>query len=246
LYDAKMQAADQRRENLRPVRQRYRPLIDRALELDPKLGAAYFARAMWGDYPRDASATSDNPLMVARERDFRQGEIDVLPRWITVDLYGHACLRGSREHLRPWRAYAGPVAGEPAARLSEVDLAPEEAQPLFDQLMRRIPPEHGVTFSSVDQTIQNLVLVIAPNVGGVLALAIGIRGAPVALAIVGFLAFVLFLLAPLASILVKSVQDKAGAFVGTMASSHPASTARTSAARTRALVNPRPPASIVP
>jgi TolB-like protein/DNA-binding winged helix-turn-helix (wHTH) protein/Tfp pilus assembly protein PilF len=73
LYDARMQAADQRRENLRLVRQRYRHLIDRSLELDPKLGAAYFARAMWGDYPRDASATSDNPLIVALERDFRQG-----------------------------------------------------------------------------------------------------------------------------------------------------------------------------
>ncbi len=73
LYDAKMQAADQRRENLRLARQRYRPLIDRSLELDPKLGAAYFARAMWGDEPYDASATSHNPLIVARERDFRQG-----------------------------------------------------------------------------------------------------------------------------------------------------------------------------
>src|SRR5450631_2776218 len=73
LYDARMQAADQRREDLRPVRQRYRHLIDGALELDPKLGAAYFARAMWADEPYDASATSDNPLIVARERDFRQG-----------------------------------------------------------------------------------------------------------------------------------------------------------------------------
>ena len=73
LYDARMQAADQRREDLRPARQRYRHLIDRALELDPKLGAAYFARAMWGDEPHDAGATSDNPLIVARERDFRQG-----------------------------------------------------------------------------------------------------------------------------------------------------------------------------
>ena len=73
LYDAKMQAADQRRENLRPVRQRYRHLIDRALELDPKLGSAYFARAMWGDEPYDAGATRDNPLIVARELDFRQG-----------------------------------------------------------------------------------------------------------------------------------------------------------------------------
>ena len=73
LYDARMQAADQRREDLRPVRQRYRPLIDRALELDPKLGAAYFARAMWADEPHDASATSDNPVIVARALDFRQG-----------------------------------------------------------------------------------------------------------------------------------------------------------------------------
>jgi tetratricopeptide (TPR) repeat protein len=73
LYDAKMQAADQRREDLRPLRQRYRPLIDRSLELDPKLGAAYFARAMWADEPYDASATSDNSLIVARELDFRQG-----------------------------------------------------------------------------------------------------------------------------------------------------------------------------
>jgi TolB-like protein/Tfp pilus assembly protein PilF len=73
LYDARMQAADQRRENLRLARQRYRHLIDRALELDPKLGTAYFARAMWAEEPHDASATSDNPLIVARALDFRQG-----------------------------------------------------------------------------------------------------------------------------------------------------------------------------
>ena len=73
LYDARMQAADQRREDLRLARKRYGHLVDRALELDPKLGAAYFARAMWGDEPHDASAISVNPLIVARERDFRQG-----------------------------------------------------------------------------------------------------------------------------------------------------------------------------
>jgi TolB-like protein/DNA-binding winged helix-turn-helix (wHTH) protein len=72
LYDARMQATNQRWEDLRPVRQRYRHLIDRALELDPKLGSAYFARAMWGDEPNSASATPDNPL-IAQERDFRQG-----------------------------------------------------------------------------------------------------------------------------------------------------------------------------
>ena len=73
LYDARMQAADQRREDLTLVRQRYSHLIDRALELDPKSGAAYFARAMWEEQPNDASATSTNPLIITRERDFRQG-----------------------------------------------------------------------------------------------------------------------------------------------------------------------------
>ncbi len=68
-----MQAADQRREDLRPVRQRNRHLIDRSLELDPKLGDAYFARAMWGDQPYDTGATASSPLEQARELDFRQG-----------------------------------------------------------------------------------------------------------------------------------------------------------------------------
>src|SRR4029077_5186583 len=62
-----------RREDLTLARKRYRHLVGRALELDPKLGAAYFARAMWGNEPHDAGATSDNPLIVAREGDFRQG-----------------------------------------------------------------------------------------------------------------------------------------------------------------------------
>ena len=73
LYDARMQAADQRREDLRSVRQRYRHLIDRALELDPKLGSAYFARAMWGNEPNDTGATWGNASNAARELDFRQG-----------------------------------------------------------------------------------------------------------------------------------------------------------------------------
>ena len=63
---------------------------------------------------------------------------------------------------------------------------------LFDQLMRRIPVEHGVTFSSVDQSLQNLAIVIAPNVGGILALAIGVRWSLVVVAVVGFVAFLLF------------------------------------------------------
>lgn len=54
LYDARLQAAHLRHENLGPVRQRFRPLIDRALQIDPDSGAAYFARAMWADAPFEA------------------------------------------------------------------------------------------------------------------------------------------------------------------------------------------------
>jgi len=65
---------------------------------------------------------------------------------------------------------------------------------LFDAMLRRIPTQHGVTFSSVDQSLQNLALVITPNVGGLIALAFGVRWALVVVAALAFLAFVLFLL----------------------------------------------------
>jgi predicted MFS family arabinose efflux permease len=63
---------------------------------------------------------------------------------------------------------------------------------MFDQFMRRVPLEHGVTFSSVDQSVQNLALVIAPNIGGALAVAFGIRTALLVVALLGAVAFVLF------------------------------------------------------
>ncbi len=63
---------------------------------------------------------------------------------------------------------------------------------LFDGLMRRIPAEQGVTFSSVDQSIQNFALVVAPNVGGILALTVGVRETLLVVAAVGFVAFALF------------------------------------------------------
>jgi predicted MFS family arabinose efflux permease len=63
---------------------------------------------------------------------------------------------------------------------------------MFDQFMRRIPSEHGVTFSSVDQSVQNLALVLAPNVGGVIAAAFGARVALLVVALVGAAAFALF------------------------------------------------------
>ncbi len=62
LYDAHMQAADGRSQDLAALRERYRPLIDQALTIDPQSGSAYFARAMWGS--TDANI---------READFRRG-----------------------------------------------------------------------------------------------------------------------------------------------------------------------------
>lgn len=65
---------------------------------------------------------------------------------------------------------------------------------MFDAFMHRIPPEHGVTFSSVDQSLQNFALVVAPNVGGLVALALGVREALLVVAVVGFAAAALFAL----------------------------------------------------
>jgi TolB-like protein/DNA-binding winged helix-turn-helix (wHTH) protein len=47
LYDAHMQAVGLRHDDLQAARKRYRPLLDRALSLDPQSGAAWYARAMW-------------------------------------------------------------------------------------------------------------------------------------------------------------------------------------------------------
>jgi TolB-like protein/DNA-binding winged helix-turn-helix (wHTH) protein len=62
LYDARMQAASGRSQDLAPLRERYAPLIEQALAIDPRSGTAYFARAMWG--------STD---VTAREADFRRG-----------------------------------------------------------------------------------------------------------------------------------------------------------------------------
>jgi transcriptional activator of cad operon len=49
LYDARMQSAAIRFEDTEAARRRYRPLIERALALDPHSGAVLFAQAMWED-----------------------------------------------------------------------------------------------------------------------------------------------------------------------------------------------------
>jgi predicted MFS family arabinose efflux permease len=49
-----------------------------------------------------------------------------------------------------------------------------------------------VTFSSVDQSVQNLALVVAPNLGGLLAVVLGVRETLLVVAFVTAVAFVLF------------------------------------------------------
>jgi hypothetical protein len=48
---------------------------------------------------------------------------------------------------------------------------------LFDELMKRIPRPHGVTFTSIDTTLVNAASIFAPLLGGAIAVALGIEAA---------------------------------------------------------------------
>ncbi|MBI2781621.1 MAG: MFS transporter [Chloroflexi bacterium] len=65
---------------------------------------------------------------------------------------------------------------------------------MFDQMLRTIPAEHGVTFSSVDQSLSNAAIMIAPVVGGLLTVAFGVRETLLVVSLVGLVALVLFAL----------------------------------------------------
>ena len=66
LYDARMQAAALRFEDTDATRRENRPLIERALALDPNSGAVLFARAMWEELD---VATRDAIFREAARRD---------------------------------------------------------------------------------------------------------------------------------------------------------------------------------
>jgi TolB-like protein/DNA-binding winged helix-turn-helix (wHTH) protein len=53
LYDARMQAADLRKEDLGPLRARYASLLTNALKQEPNSGEGLFAKAMWWGAPAD-------------------------------------------------------------------------------------------------------------------------------------------------------------------------------------------------
>jgi len=53
LFDAKMQGASLRLDDLASYRARYSPFLDRAMRIDAEAGPALFAKAMWSDQPFD-------------------------------------------------------------------------------------------------------------------------------------------------------------------------------------------------
>jgi TolB-like protein len=57
LFDARMQAADLRKDDIGPIRKQYQPLLDKALRIDPSSGEALFAQAMWANAPRAERAS---------------------------------------------------------------------------------------------------------------------------------------------------------------------------------------------
>ena len=65
---------------------------------------------------------------------------------------------------------------------------------LFNEFMKRVPRARGVTFSSVDATIQNVALIVGPFAGGVLAATIGVREGLEVAAVVTLTGFILFAL----------------------------------------------------
>jgi TolB-like protein/DNA-binding winged helix-turn-helix (wHTH) protein/Tfp pilus assembly protein PilF len=66
LYDARMQAASLRFEETDTARRRNRPLLDRALTLDPDSSEVLFARAMWEDID---DVTREATFRAAVQRD---------------------------------------------------------------------------------------------------------------------------------------------------------------------------------
>ena len=95
LYDARMQAAALRFEDTDAARRRNRPLLERALALDPHSGAVLFAQAMWDDLD---DATREAIFREAARRDPGNSRgltsfaafLDVISNWETP-----AKVRGS-------------------------------------------------------------------------------------------------------------------------------------------------------
>lgn len=94
LFDARMQAADLRKDELGPFRARYGPLLDKALRIDPDAGPALFAKAMWSEqqfemrlrlFRRAAQLDPSNSRGLTAYAEF-------------LDRLGSDAMRGTGEH----------------------------------------------------------------------------------------------------------------------------------------------------
>jgi TolB-like protein/DNA-binding winged helix-turn-helix (wHTH) protein/tetratricopeptide (TPR) repeat protein len=95
LYDARMQSAAIRFEDTDAARRRYRPLLERALALDPESGAALFAQAMWDDLDNGTRETIFREA-ARRDRGNSRGLIS-FAAFLNVSMgwESHAKVRGS-------------------------------------------------------------------------------------------------------------------------------------------------------
>ena len=144
LYDARMQAVALRLDDMDAARRRNRSLLDRAFALEPKSGAAHFARAMWEDL--------DN---AAREADFRRGiELDpsnsrgltAFSEFLDITdassdasrVLGSGFSPGARESFGRSRLVNGSERAAEAAGLLEraITIDPLSARPRFRRIQR--------------------------------------------------------------------------------------------------------------
>jgi Na+/melibiose symporter-like transporter len=65
---------------------------------------------------------------------------------------------------------------------------------LFDELMKRIPRAHGVTFTSIDTTLVNAAGIVAPLLGATTAVTLGIDTALKVASLIGLLGAIMFAL----------------------------------------------------
>ncbi len=65
---------------------------------------------------------------------------------------------------------------------------------LFDELMKRVPRAHGVTFTAIDTALVNAASIFAPLLGAALAVSLGIHTALQIASVIGLAAVVLFAL----------------------------------------------------
>jgi Tfp pilus assembly protein PilF len=138
LYDAKMMAVDRRRGDLDAARRENRQFVERAVSIDPRSGAAYFARAIW-------AAGSDTTV----EEDFRRGaELDP-SNGRGLEAYSQFLLkRGEKQEARRWldrAAKVDPLSPRVQFRLvmqNFGEMSPREIEALLLRVLEREPDFH--------------------------------------------------------------------------------------------------------